>query len=57
MRKNMREIKRKEGGGAGKGKREGKERNGKEREQEGTQGAIMKDWGVEWLWGFEEMKG
>lgn len=55
----MREIKRKEGGGAGKGKREGKERNGKgtEREQEGTQGAIMKDWGVEWLWGFEEIKG
>ncbi len=55
MRKNMREIKRKEGGGAGKGKRKGK---GK-REGKGTggdtgreQGAIMKDWGVEWLWGF-----
>lgn len=31
MRKNMREIKRKEGGGAGKGKREGKERKGNRR--------------------------
>ena len=30
----MREIKRKEGGGAGKGKREGKERNGKGTERE-----------------------
>ena len=47
----MREIKRKEGGGAGKGKREGKGTGRKQggntgREyREGIHGAIMKDWG------------
>ena len=40
----MRETKRKEGGGAGKGKRKGKG-TGRKGNREGTQGAIMKDWG------------
>lgn len=55
MRKNMREIKRKKGGETGKGKREGKERNGKGTGRD--TGSNYERLGSIMVWGLEEMKG
>lgn len=57
MRKNMREIKRKEGRRRSRKRETGRKGTERKGNRKGTQGAIMKDWGVEWLWGFEEIKG